>query len=385
MAAPVYGYSKDVDYSKLMQEAAKKGDMARAAIYEAQRNEKIAGEGLTQYQKTNQYASYLPGSSSGSGYKNPYIDDLNAALARIQDTGAYKKQYLQEADRTMRDTLGQYATMTGGIPSTQAVAAASQQADYYKSQLGQQLADLDRQNASLLLSASQNAQNEYQMMISEALDRWTRLGYADDHVAQILGVGIGTPTSDQSYMNWPMGQQEQEAQREQDYRAWQMGQQEQEAQREQNYRAWQMGQQDKSDAYTMAMTLLQAGQMPNAATLAAAGITAEDAQKLYAAYTTPRYTGSGGGGRSSGSSSGSSGKTLSDKLWNDLEKVWSSGDENAFNNAVASLQARGYDVTPFYEYLDSITGTEAAPNGGYSAKRPGVTGRYGHGIYDRVN
>ena len=348
MAAPVYGYSKDVDYSKLMQEAAAKGDYARAAIYEAQRNEKIAGEGLTQYQRTNQYASYLPGSSQG--YKNPYTEELDAAIARMQDTGAYKKQYLQEADRTMRDTLGQYATMTGGIPSTQAVAAASQQADYYKSQLGQQLADLDRQNAGLLLSASQNAQNEYQMMISEALDRWTRLGYADDQVAQILGVGIGTPTSDQSYLNW------------------------------------QQGQQEKSDAYTMAMTLLQAGQMPGADTLAAAGITAEDAQKLYEAYTTPKYTGGGSGGGSGGrSGSASSGKALSDKLWSELEKVWSSGDENAFNNAVASLQARGYDVIPFYEYLDSIAGTEDAPNGGYSAKRPGTAGRYGHDIYDRVN
>ena len=350
MAAPVYGYSKDVDYSKLMQEAAAKGDYARAAIYEAQRNEKIAGEGLTQYQQTNQYASYLPGSSQGSGYKNPYTDELDAAIARMQDTGAYKKQYLQEADRTMRDTLGQYATMTGGIPSTQAVAAASQQADYYKSQLGQQLADLDRQNAGLLLSASQNAQNEYQMMISEALDRWTRLGYADDQVAQILGVGVGTPTSDQSYLNW------------------------------------QKGQQEKSDAYTMAMTLLQAGQMPGADTLAAAGITAEDAQKLYEAYTTPKYTGGGSGGGSGGrSGSTSSGKALSDKLWDDLEKVWRSGDENAFNNAVASLQARGYDVIPFYEYLDSIAGAQEAPNGGYNAKRPGVAGRYGHDIYDRVN
>ena len=348
MAAPVYGYSKDVDYSKLMQEAAAKGDYARAAIYEAQRNEKIAGEGLTQYQQTNQYASYLPGSSQG--YKNPYTEELDAAIARMQDTGAYKKQYLQEADRTMRDTLGQYATMTGGIPSTQAVAAASQQADYYKSQLGQQLADLDRQNAGLLLSASQNAQNEYQMMISEALDRWTRLGYADDQVAQILGVGVGTPTSDQSYLNW------------------------------------QQGQQEKSDAYTMAMTLLQAGQMPGADTLAAAGITAEDAQKLYEAYTTPKYTGGGSGGGSGGrSGSASSGKALSDKLWDELEKVWSSGDENAFNNAVASLQARGYDVIPFYEYLDSIAGEQGAPNGGYNAKRPGTTGRYGHDIYDRVN
>ena len=346
MAVPVYGYSKDVDYSKLMQEAAAKGDYARAAIYEAQRNEKIAGEGMTQYQQTNQYASYLPGSSQGNGYKNPYTEELDAAIARMQDTDAYKKQYLQEADRTMRDTLGQYATMTGGIPSTQAVAAASQQADYYKSQLGQQLADLDRQNTGLLLSASQNAQNEYQMMISEALDRWTRLGYADDQVAQILGVGVGTPTSDQSYLNW------------------------------------QQGQQEKSDAYTMAMTLLKAGQMPGADTLAAAGITAEDGERLYEAYTTPKYTGGGRGGRSGRESSG---KALSDKLWDELEKVWRSGDENAFNNAVASLQARGYDVIPFYEYLDSIAGEQGAPNGGYNAKRPGTTGRYGHDIYDRVN
>ena len=34
----------------------------------------------------------------------------------------------------------------------------------------------------------------------------------------------------------------------------------------------QQGQQEKSDAYTMAMTLLKAGQMPNEDTLAAAGI-----------------------------------------------------------------------------------------------------------------
>lgn len=310
MAVPVYGYGKDVDYSKLMQEAAAKGDYARAAIYEAQRNEKIAGEGLTQYQQTNQYASYLPGSSAGSGYKNPYVDELNAAIARMQDTGAYKKQYLQEADRTMRDTLGQYATMTGGIPSTQAVAAASQQADYYKSQLGQQLADLDRQNASLLLSASQNAQNEYQMMISEALDRWTRLGYADDQVAQILGVGVGTPTSDQSYLNW------------------------------------QQGQQEKSDAYTMAMTLLQAGQMPNADTLAAAGITAEDAQKLYEAYTTPKYT---GGGRTVDTSENK--KIVPLKEREDIAKLYEQGGDDAIAAVVEYYGKEGYDNEELWSWI----------------------------------
>lgn len=306
MATPVYGYNKDTDYSKLMQEAVQKGDMARAAIYEAQRNEKIAGEGLSQYQATNQYASYLPGSYTGSSYQNPYLEELNAAIGRMQDTGAYKKAYLQEADRTMQDVLGQYSTMTGGVPSTQAVAAASQQADYYKSQLGQQLADLDRQNASLLLSASQQAQSEYQMMISEALDRWTRLGYADDQVAQILGVGIGTPTSDQSYINW------------------------------------QQGQQDKSDAYTMAMTLLKAGQMPNADTLAAAGITAEDAKKLLTAYTTPMYTGRGGGGEL---------KTVPLKDREEIAKLYEKGGDDAIAAYVDYYRSEGYDYEELWSWI----------------------------------
>lgn len=337
MAKPVYGYNKDTDYSKLMQEAAQKGDMARAAIYEAQRNEKIAGEGLNQYQTTNQYASYLPGSYTGSSYKNPYLEELNAAIGRMQDTGAYKKAYLQEADRTMQDVLGQYSTMTGGIPSTQAVAAASQQADYYKSQLGQQLADLDRQNAGLLLSASQQAQSEYQMMISEALDRWTRLGYADDQVAQILGVSVGTPTSDQSYLNW------------------------------------QQGQQAKSDAYTMAMTLLQAGQMPNADTLAAAGITAEDANKLLTAYTKPSYS---GGGHYYGGDEEKTGKMLTDRdALASLQEKYNAGGVPAIGQELWLLELEGYDSNLIIEYLEM--GKSSGPEeivGGYQGNGAGAGG-----------
>lgn len=341
MATPVYGYNKDTDYSKLMQEAAQKGDMARAAIYEAQRNEKIAGEGLNQYQATNQYASYLPGSYTGSSYQNPYLEELNAAIGRMQDTGAYKKAYLQEADRTMQDVLGQYSTMTGGIPSTQTVAAASQQADYYKSQLGKQLAELDRQNAGLLLSASQQAQSEYQMMISEALDRWTRLGYADDQVAQILGVSVGTPTSDQSYLNW------------------------------------QQGQQEKSDAYTMAMTLLQAGKMPNADTLAAAGITAEDAQKLLTAYTTPVYSsGYSGGGRGAGDNGEDKGKMLTDRdALASLQEKYNAGGVPAIGQELWLLEQEGYNSNLIIAYLEM--GKNSDPGeivGGYQGNGAGAGG-----------
>ena len=67
--AVTYGYDKNTDYKKLMDEAVKAGDYARAAIYEQQRNEKIAGEGLTQYGATNQYSTYLPGSQK---FDNPY-------------------------------------------------------------------------------------------------------------------------------------------------------------------------------------------------------------------------------------------------------------------------------------------------------------------------
>ena len=124
----------------------KQGNMLQAAIYEQQRNEKIDGEKLG-YAKTSKYAQYLPGASSVG---TDYMDDLKKTMGgkfswdadKDESVGAYRKQYLREADRTMQDTLAKYGTMTGGIPSSQAVTAASQQADYYKSQLADKIPEL---------------------------------------------------------------------------------------------------------------------------------------------------------------------------------------------------------------------------------------------------
>ncbi len=338
-----FGYQKDTDYAKLMQDAVKNGDMARAAIYEAQRNEKIAGEGLTQHLQTNQYSSYLP--STQTGYKNPYLDDLNAAIGRLQDGSAFKKAYLREADRTMRDNLGQYSTMTGGVPSAQAVAAASQAADYQKSKMAEAMADRDYQNANLLLSAGAQAQSEYQAMISQALSRWSQLGYADAQVSAILGVSQGTPTSDQSYVNW------------------------------------QRGQQDKGDAYTMAMTLLQAGQMPSADTLAAAGISAEDAQKLASANTVPVYSyGGGGGGGDTETETETQKEPLTDKLWNDLFAKYRegmvSGDFSEFNSQMANY-GRQYDMSEFDAWM-------AKNVEGYTPKYDTDKNGYGHMTFSEL-
>lgn len=290
-----YGYNKDTDYKKLMDDAASKGNYAQAAIYEQMRNEKIAGEGLNQWAQTNQYANYLQGAGANTGWKNPYQEELDAAIKRLQENsgGAYKwdpendtamqeyrKTYLREGDRTMRDTLGAYAKQTGGLASTQAIAAASQAADNYKAQLADKVPELEQQAynrwynekqtarqdqynyLSALMNAGSAAQSDYSLRINEALNRWQQLGYADDQVSSVLGVGVGTPTTDQSYQNWQKMQAQQDAdwQREQ----WRY---------QQELDKYTQNEQQRQNAYNLAMTMLQLGQMPSAEMLAQAGIS----------------------------------------------------------------------------------------------------------------
>lgn len=334
-----YGYDKNKDYSELIKKAVEAGDFTSAAILEAQRNEKIKGEGMTEYQPTSTYASFLPGQAK---FKNPYAADLQAALSGMRDVGAYKKQYLQEADRTMKDTLGQVGAMTGGLPSTQAVAAASQAADYAKSQLDGKVQDLQQKNFNALLNASQQAQSEWQVNLNAALNRWSQLGYADQEVADILGVPVGTSTADQSYRNW------------------------------------QQGQQEKSDAYTLAMNLLSAGQMPNADTLAAAGISAEDAQKLMA---QPTVVYSDGGTKKTEKV----GKPLSMKERQELLALYQENDMNTLNATVAAMNANGYDTDEFWEWLLTYyggTGTPSPAQG--NAGTQGYTGLSGQSNSETV-
>ncbi len=55
---------------------------------------------------------------------------------------AYQKQYRREGQRAAQDTLGQAAAMTGGMPSSYAMTAASQAGDYYASQLSDKIPQL---------------------------------------------------------------------------------------------------------------------------------------------------------------------------------------------------------------------------------------------------
>lgn len=335
-----YGYERDIDYAKLMQDAAKSGDMARAAIFEAQQNEKIAGEGLT-VQPTTYYTQYLPGQEV-----NPYQQELDRVMGTQGTTqratvdyllgddviSAYKKAYLREADRTGRDTLGQYATMTGGIPSTQAVAAASQAADYQKSKLAETLPSL------------------YQQQIDAAMTRWKELGAADDRVAQILGVQVGAQTAEQAYQEWSKKMQEDQL-------------------------AWQKEQQARSDSYTLALTLLQNGQMPSSELLKAAGISDADAQKIASAAQSAAYSRSSSGG---GSSSSTKLKTVGDDVRQTLLKKANSGGIDAVMDDIERYANIGYDANELYNWLLTMMTYSGGTTGGTTSgsKGSGYTGGY---------
>ena len=60
-------------------------------------------------------------------------------------TQAYMKRYAREGNRATQNALGSAAAMTGGIPSSYAVAAASQAGDYYASQAADKIPELYQQ------------------------------------------------------------------------------------------------------------------------------------------------------------------------------------------------------------------------------------------------
>ena len=87
--ATKYKYDKDTDYAALMEQAARRGDNAAAAVYEQQRNAKIRGEGMTDVTQSNDYTQYLP----------------------LEDVPDYDDTHRRQAESllTERDTTGQRA------------------------------------------------------------------------------------------------------------------------------------------------------------------------------------------------------------------------------------------------------------------------------------
>lgn len=152
-------YDADADYSDLIREAEAAGDLAAAARYEQQRNEKIRSEGLS-YPTTDRYAAYLPENryafdpAEDAGYAAAKAD-MDAAFRALTQGGsfsynaesdpvyqAYAARYLRAGRSAMEDTLGRTSALTGGYGSTYAESAAQQAYAAYLARLNDVLPDL---------------------------------------------------------------------------------------------------------------------------------------------------------------------------------------------------------------------------------------------------
>ena len=144
-------YDTERDHQKEIDDAVASGDFVRAGMLEQQRNAKIKGEGLN-YKETSNYAHFLktPGETSETVSSNGTAPEVNTygitpdddwddepAVKAPKNTGF---RYDSSKDKTYNDlvrqtkknaeiigknVLGNYSTLTGGMPSSFAVSAAA--------------------------------------------------------------------------------------------------------------------------------------------------------------------------------------------------------------------------------------------------------------------
>lgn len=225
-------YDYNTDYMALMKEAAAKGDFNAAALYEQQRNQKIADADAAGTNKwnavaTNDYAKYLGTGSGGAGnagitqdenvvspnvtpdmtyptfdmnsyleqnekptYESSYSAKIDALLYQILNREdfsydpnsdplyqQYMSTYTREGDRAMRDTLASAASGAGGMNSY-ALAAAQQANNYYMAQMGDRMPEL-YQMAYEMYMADRDADIE-NLGILQGLDESDYGRYRDD-------------------------------------------------------------------------------------------------------------------------------------------------------------------------------------------------------------
>ena len=226
-----YSYDPNVDYSKLMDDAVKQGDFTAAAQYEQQRNEKIQGEGLTQYQPSNTYSQHMPKTNEQQMQeimdkilnREEFHYDMDADALYQQ----YKDKYMKQGALAMQDTMGQAASMTGGYGNSYAQTVGQQ---VYNQHLGQLNAVVPE-------------------LYALARDQYGAEGNALLNQYSIL------------------------------------------ADRENTQYSRNAAQMEK--AYNLALSMLQSGIMPSQEVLNASGLSSEDAQKIYDRANQP--SGSYGG------------------------------------------------------------------------------------------
>ena len=92
---------------------------------------------------------------SPEGWSSPYAGEIESAFGALRDREpfsytpesdpvyrSYRKQYLREGSRAAEDTMGKAAALTGGLPSSYAVTAASEAQNVYQAALADKVPEL---------------------------------------------------------------------------------------------------------------------------------------------------------------------------------------------------------------------------------------------------
>ena len=260
---------------------------------------------------------------SAPTYTSKYQDQIDELLGEILNRpafeydpetdpryAAYRKEYAREGDRATADTMAQYASMTGGMPSTAATAAAQQAGNYYAAQMADKIPELYelayamyqdegdnmRLNMDMLTALEQGDYNKYLNLLSQFnTDRNFAYGVYSDNWNRNYQLDRDDIADSRYDMEWNYGvnRDQIEDERYEDETAWN--------------REQYTGETEYARALERAQTLAQAGDFSGYKALGYSDSEIASLQNAYnralAAQTLSRSSGSSG--RSSGSSSSS--------------------------------------------------------------------------------
>lgn len=213
----------------------------------------------------------------------------------------YKNQYVQQGQRAMRDTVGTMAGLTGGYGNSYAQGAGQQEYQRYLGMLNAVMPELYGQAYAQYTQEGDELRNN--LATAQQMDE-TEYGRYRDQMGDW-----------QNQLNYLTGRYDTEAER--------------------DYGQYMDALGYRGDAYNLAIDMMTRGMMPDAQTLAMAGLTADQAQ----AYMRSLTAGSGGG---------SGGKTVyvipevQKELQQRIAEGTSAGkltEENALNVARQGLNA----------------------------------------------
>ena len=130
---------------------------AAAEVTPDQYLDRLAEYGLTDTAYQRSGTSPYTGNGGKPGYSSRYSSQIDALLDSVLNREGfsydvesdplyqqYRKQYIREGDRAMRDTMGNAAALTGGYGSSYGATAGSQAYDYYLSQLNDRVPELEQ-------------------------------------------------------------------------------------------------------------------------------------------------------------------------------------------------------------------------------------------------